>query len=205
MISSSLLLSRNSPFCSLWLTYSATIEGSGGEPVQTGGNGQTGNPGLNTATTQGPDPCPTYAPCVEIGNAINSCEDDSCFCPTLLAYGSQCSSCFVPVNATEASGLSLLMSECRSEGYSPLTTGGGQTITTPGEGTTTAQTEILSPTSHTVSLVTATVTAGSNNGGTTTTGTSAGKASAAQKSVSFSPVFCALLAVMGASLVILFA
>jgi hypothetical protein len=201
MISSLLPLSRTPPFY-LWLTYRATIEGSGG-PVSTGGTGSSAHTSSAAQTTPPPvDPCPTYSPCVEIGNAINSCQEDSCFCPTLLAYGSQCSSCFVPVNTTEAAGLSLLMSECISEGYSAFNTGAGLTTTHSQVSSSSAQVQIVSPSSHTVPLTTVITTA---NPGTTTSGNPSAKTSAAEKSVSFAPVFCALLAVLGASLVILFA
>jgi len=62
------------------------------------------------------------AACSQIDAAIASCNDDACFCPTLLAAGSGCSACWATVNATDAGLISSGMAGCATEFAS--TTGG---------------------------------------------------------------------------------
>lgn len=74
-------------------------------------------------TTGNPTSC--AAQCANIATALNSCVDVTCFCPTLLASGSACSQCFATVNVTEASLLSVAISQCQT--VPTVTNSGGAT------------------------------------------------------------------------------
>lgn len=83
-----------------------------------------------TATASGANPCSTQ--CAVVANAASTCADNSCFCPTFLELGPACSSCWATVNATEASLLGSLLTDCMTAGGTtagthPLPTTTGQT------------------------------------------------------------------------------
>jgi hypothetical protein len=81
----------------------STTPSFGGTPTTAGTTGiSTGNPTSCSAQ------------CANIATALTACPDVTCFCPTLLASGSACSQCFATVNVTEASLLSVAISECKT-------------------------------------------------------------------------------------------
>lgn len=60
--------------------------------------------------------CP---PCAIIASAANSCANDQCICPTLVQFGPACTSCLATVNATAASEIGSILTNCRSMVQSP--------------------------------------------------------------------------------------
>lgn len=73
--------------------------------------------------TNGPiltgNPTQCSSQCGPIATALTACTDESCLCATIAAQGSACSACFATVNITEASILSVAMSQCLTV---PITT-----------------------------------------------------------------------------------
>jgi hypothetical protein len=53
--------------------------------------------------------------CSQINQAFTLCDEDSCFCPTLLSAGSQCSNCLATVDITQAINIGSAMNICQSE------------------------------------------------------------------------------------------
>lgn len=95
---------------------------SGGSPVTS----PTLPLGGTTSATSG-NSISCASQCSNIATALDSCADVACFCPTLLASGSMCSKCFATVNATEASLLSVAISECQTIITPTVTNPGGAT------------------------------------------------------------------------------
>jgi hypothetical protein len=91
-------------------TFSSSIQDL--ETVCAGGPPVTGTTSLTGITTGNPTSC--AAQCSNIATALTSCADVVCFCPTLLASGPACSQCFATVNVTEASLLSVAISQCQT-------------------------------------------------------------------------------------------
>jgi len=65
-------------------------------------------------------PCDTVTACVAVWQAGDDCaaSDNSCFCPTALAFGPECSVCFATVDTSMASDFAFYVSSCRQEGFS---------------------------------------------------------------------------------------
>jgi hypothetical protein len=57
------------------------------------------------------DPC--SAQCGAVDAAATNCHDTKCLCPTILAQGPQCSSCWETVNATVATALAAIITDCK--------------------------------------------------------------------------------------------
>jgi hypothetical protein len=74
----------------------------------------TPNPILNGNPTQCSNQCGL------INAALTSCTEASCLCPTFLAQGPECSSCFATVNATQASLISIVISQCTATISNPI-------------------------------------------------------------------------------------
>jgi hypothetical protein len=85
-----------------------------GAATTTGAATITPTPILNGNPTQCSNECGL------ISAALTSCTEDSCLCPTFLAQGPGCSSCFATVNATQASLLSIAISQCTATISNPI-------------------------------------------------------------------------------------
>ena len=72
--------------------------------------------GTPTTTTSAPSfPAACTGQCFVISQALVSCTDDFCFCPTATAFGALCSQCLTGVNITQADDIGSAMSICSSE------------------------------------------------------------------------------------------
>jgi hypothetical protein len=70
-------------------------------------------PVTTTSTLSFPAACTSQ--CALISQALVSCTDDFCFCPTATSAGSACSRCLATVNIDQASDIGSAMSICSSE------------------------------------------------------------------------------------------
>jgi len=59
------------------------------------------------------DTCDTQ--CDPIGDIAATCTADACYCPTFVSYGPACSSCYLTLNATLASEIGVVVTDCESE------------------------------------------------------------------------------------------
>ena len=73
-----------------------------------------------TVSVARPTECSSQCGLVYI--AATSCTDNRCFCPTFLAQGPECSSCWATVNKTEASNIGSILTACQKEVYPTKTT-----------------------------------------------------------------------------------
>jgi hypothetical protein len=96
--------------------------------------------------------------CNLINQALSECFDDSCFCPTALASGPQCSSCLATVNIAEAQDIGSAMQICQIEfatgatgtsypttTFVPLRTGSAATSTPTSTSTSSKSSSGLAP------------------------------------------------------------
>jgi len=84
---------------------------AGSVPSGSGNLSSTGAP-TTGITTGNPTSC--AGQCAGIATALTACADETCLCPTLLASGPACSQCFATVNVSEASLLSVAISQCQT-------------------------------------------------------------------------------------------
>jgi hypothetical protein len=101
---------------------SEVAEGCSDEGSGTATSSPTGSASAGANAGAGSDPCATLSACATVSAAVNTCSDDSCFCPTALPFIAACASCYASVNGTSSSDLLQASSLCVAESYSAIAT-----------------------------------------------------------------------------------
>jgi len=72
-----------------------------------------------TQLLEGIIPTQYASQCKQVAQALSSCVDDSCLCPTLASAGPPCTSCVTSYNTYEASALGAAIPLCQSKTFTP--------------------------------------------------------------------------------------